>query len=442
MPSATSATGARLLDRTGKPIGASAPLARYSSFGAGGTLASNGSDAAAIWTAWNASAQSFQGAVVDGGTLTPSETATITHSANAQTSPAAAASGRNMAIVWNDSDGTYFGRLTLDGQMLDGRGIRIGDHSITPPRIVFDGANYVAGWIEQSSASPRPTVKVARLYPDGGFLLDAGGISVASSLCGNGLALAAGTESTLVTWSDCQRVVANTVARDGTVGVATTVTPADTTRTGSVTAAWNGREWLVAWEDLVTSNSAPFIDTPVYDTFLKAARISSSLTLLDPKPIAVSETRSDFQPLAASDGNDFLIAWTRYTANPAYSVITQRISSDGSLLGNAGIRIGTGRAKSVIWDGQQYALAFASLPYFTPSTLYVTHIPPSGPIESSAPQSVVSNIVDPDATLIVTQPGRVIAAYSRVASEAPYGDVERLFLGTPHALRGRAVAPR
>jgi hypothetical protein len=426
----------RQLDRTGKPVGASAPLASGTSYGAGGSLASNGSDAAAFWTAWNATPQAFDARIIDGRTLALSNTTAITRSANAQTTPDAATSGRNMAIVWNESNGTYAGRLTLDGQLLDGRGIRIGNPSIAAPRIVFDGANYIAGWIEQSAAAPAATVKVARLSPDSGLILGAGGMAVASNPCGNGLALSAGAEATLVAWSDCQRVVANTIAHDGSLGVATTVTPADTTRTGSVTAAWNGREWLVAWEDLVMSGGI-FIDIPFYDTFLKAARISSSFALLDPKPITVGETRNDFKPLLASGGNDFLIAWTRYTGTPTYSVIAQRISSDGSLL--AGGRLGTGRAKSVVWDGQQYAVAFASSPFFTASTLYVTHVAASGEIESSSPQSVVSNIVDPDAALIMMEPGRVIAAYSRVASGSPYGDVERLFLGAPHAIRGRAV---
>jgi len=426
----------RQLDRTGKPIGASAPLAGGTSFGAGGTLASNGSDAAAFWTEWNASPQAFHGTVVDGSTLAMSSVATITRSANAQTTPDAATSGRNLAVVWNESDGTYAGRLTLDGQMLDGRGIRIGSRSISAPRIVFDGVNYLVAWIESSDATAR--VKTTRLSPENGTLLDSPAIAVATTQCGNGLALAAGP-STLIAWSDCDRVVANTIARDGFLGTVTTVTPADTTRTGTVSAAWNGSEWLVAWEDLVLAGG-PIIDIPAFETLLKAARISASHTLLDPKPIAISETRNDYQPLVASDGHDFLIAWTRYTTNPLFSVITQRISSGGSLLENG--RIGSGRAKNVAWDGQQYAVAFASFSFSGPSTLYVTHIPASGPIESSAPQSIVSSIIDPEAALIVTQPGRVIAAYSRVAPEALYGDVDRIFVGTPHAIRGRSVGSK
>jgi len=418
------------LDRTGKPIGESAPLSRDTSFGAGGTLASNGSDAAAFWTEWNGP-QSFRGAIVNGATLAASNVVTIARSANPQTTPDAATSGRNVAIVWNEPDGTYAGRLTLDGQMLDGRGIRIGNRSISAPRIVFDGANYLVAWIESGAPAH---VKSTRLSPESGTLLDAAGITVASTQCGNGLTLAAGP-STLIAWSECDRVIANTIARDGFLGTAITVTPAETTRTGSVSAAWNGTEWLVAWEDLVLSGG-PIIDLPVYDTFLKAARISASHTLLDPKPIAISETRTDDQPLVASDGNDFLVALTRYTTtSPQFSVVAQRVSSDGSLLANG--TIGSGRAKNVAWDGQQYAVAFASYSSDRPSTLYVTHVAADGPIESSAAQSIVSSIADPDAALIVTQPGRVIAAYSRVAAEAAYGDVDRVFVNVPHLLRRR-----
>jgi hypothetical protein len=140
--------------------------------------------------------------------------------------------------------------------------------------------------------------------------------------------------------------------------------------------------------------------------------------------------------VAASDGNDFLVGWT---FGPA-KVIAQRISSNGSLLSNAkGVGIANGRVTSVVWDGAQYDVAYSTLSG-TPSTLYVTCVAASGPLNPSETQSVVSNIVDPDAALIVSQRGRVIAAYSDVATDPAYGGVERVFLGAPHAIRGRAVS--
>jgi hypothetical protein len=38
--------------------------------------------------------------------------------------------------------------------------------------------------------------------------------------------------------------------------------------------------------------------------------------------------------------------------------------------------------------------------------------------------------------------GKIIAAYSIVAPDAIFGDVERVFVGAPHAIRERAVELR
>ncbi|HEX9458632.1 MAG TPA: hypothetical protein VGA84_05775 [Thermoanaerobaculia bacterium] len=59
-------------------------------------------------------------------------------------------------------------------------------------------------------------------------------------------------------------------------------------------------------------------------------------------------------------------------------------------------------------------------------------------IESLAPLAVTSNTTDPYASLIVTGLGRVTTVYTRVGSEAQYGDVERAFVSIPHTIRGRA----
>jgi len=428
--------GIRRLDRTGKPAGDYVPLVQAEIETLQGTLASNGSDTAAFWTELRASQRAINGGVLHANALELTKAEPIARSANAQYSPHAATNGRNIAVVWSESDGVYVGRLTLDGAMLDGRGIRVGAAGTGEPDIVFDGTNYLIGWAETSPDKLASSVKVARLFPDFGTVLDPGGITVSSAPCVNALSLSVGSESTLVAWSDCKHILANTVDWNGLIGSATVVTPPATKETSTVSAAWNGREWLVAWEDRIP---IPIVIEGTYtQTFIKAARLSPSLTLLDPRPISLTDSTSDVTPIVASDGNDFLVVWTRPPDARA-----QRISADGSLLGNAnGVRIGSGYATSVVWDGLQYDVAFSSFPYGRPSTLYVTHVAASGPVEGTAAQAVVSNVVTPDAKLIVTGPGHVIAAYSIVAPDAIYGDVERVFINTPHAIRERAAGLR
>jgi hypothetical protein len=119
--------------------------------------------------------------------------------------------------------------------------------------------------------------------------------------------------STLVTWSDCNNVFATILDRSGVAGTATFVTPSDSHGTGGVSAAWNGREWLVAWDIELQGAGGLYYE-------MKAARLSASLTVLDPRPISVG---AGFGPIAASDGNDFLVV---------SAAIAQRISADGALL--------------------------------------------------------------------------------------------------------------
>jgi hypothetical protein len=429
--------GLRRLDRTGHPVGDYTPFATAPSFSATAALASNGSDAFAGWVEWQPRNQLFNGAVINSQSLIASTATPIIRAAKTQTSPAAASSGVNTAIVWIEDDGTYAGRLSASGQMLDGTGIRVGERSITEPKIVFDGANYLIAWTEQQAPPVSTTsVKLARLAPESGALLDAHGITAANTNCGFGLTLATGGPATLLAWSDCGQVSATTVAKNLTLGPAITVTPSQTL-TGAISSAWNGQEWLLAWEHKVPNDL--FFDFPSYDNLIDAARVSASLTLLDPAPIVLSSHRGANAPSVASDGDGFLVAWTDTTeATDPSRVMAQRVSSDGSTLADAnGVRLAAGRARSTVWDGAQYDVALSSAG--SPHTIYVTHVASRGAIESVLPLMVISDRTDPDASLIVSAPGKVSVVYTRIGTEPEYGDVDRAFVAAPRTIRGRAA---
>lgn len=437
--------GVRRLNRAGQPAGSYVDVAAGQSFGAGATLASNGSDAGFFWTDWANTTQLFSATVVNGQSLTASKITPIIRTAKTQTGPAAATSGRNNAVVWNEDDGLYAGRLSLDGQLLDGRGIRVGNRAAAEPRIAYDGANYMIGWIEIDPTTQTVSgVKIARLSPDSGALLDPVGIVVASTRFALSVSLTPGSSSTLIAWAESKQVTANTVSRDGMLGTPVVITPADTTSRGGLSSAWNGHEWLVAWEDLIPSATPTFDPSGAYVTRISASRLSPSLTVLDPRPIVVSNTIDDTRPVVASNGDNFLIVWTHFQIPlPFYSVVAQRVSSDGSLLAQAGgIRLATGNAKSVVWDGLQYDVALSSHllnGQVTPYDLFVTHVAASGAIESLNPLAVITNAIDPYASLLVTGTGRATTIYTRLGTEPQYGDVERAFMSVPHVLRGRAA---
>ncbi len=448
--------GIRRLTRTGQPIGGYSPIVKASSTISSSlwyttTLACNGSSAFAGW-----GSGVFTGSVIEGPSLAASAPFVIARAATTQITPDAATSGTNTAIVWNEDDGgVYVGRLTLDGQSLDGRGIRVGGPNLTEPRIAFDGVNYIIGWTERDPKdSYSSIVKVARFAPGTGTLLDPNGIVISQNGYEN-LALAPAPNGTLLAWSEGVHVVATILDRDLSHGMPVTVNPAEDPGGTNVAAAWNGSEWLLTWLKPAPSPSDPLCEPgPCYAYQIAATRLSSQLAPLDPKSIVVSDALDTYgQPFVASDGDGFLVAWTRsaddyFSAEGGYeyNVYAQRISRGGSLLGPVnGVRLGAGQTRSIVWDGLQYDVAFTARrnpPYFATysftATLNVTHVAAHGAMESLTPQTVITDLSDPDASLIVTGPGNITVAYTRIGTEPEYGDVERVFVTVPHVPRGRA----
>jgi len=412
--------GFRRLTKTGQP-GDYVPFAKAdNSFQ--GLLVWSGSSALACYY------RPLMASLIDVQSLAVSKPNLIVIAATTQYNPDAAMGDANMAVVWNERDGVYAGRLTFDGQILDGRGIRIGEPGYGTPRIVFDGTNYLIGWIEEGR---QDSIKLARLSPVAGVVLDPGGVTLKQIDCStrNSLALSRGPFGTLVAWSDCSHISAITVGDDLSHGPPTDF--AGAWGPAALAAAWNGSVWLVVWE---TWSFGP----ETQSVHLSAARLSPQLTLLDPKPISVSNTDNDAEPLVASDGDGFLVAWTHseseFGDDP--TVLARRIASDGSPQAPATSFLGEGHAKSIAWDGLQYEVAFSSLHEI--STLYVAHVAARGSVESLFPFAVINDHSEPDASLMVTGPGRVAVAYTRIDSEPEYGDVERVFVNVPHLARGRA----
>jgi hypothetical protein len=442
--------GIRRLNRSGQPIGGFNSIAQasptvWSIFWYNTTLACNGSS---VFAGWGSGV--FSGSVIEGSSLAASAPFVIARAATTQITPGAATSGTNTAIVWNEADGVYAGRLTLDGQSLDGRDIRVAGSNATQPQIAFDGVNYIIGWRDTS------TLKVARFAPGTGTLLDPNGTLISQKSYGT-LAFAPAPNGTLLAWSEGGHVVATILGRDLSHGAPVIINPAEDLGGTDVAAAWNGSEWLLTWRKPAPSPDDPICDpAPCYDYLIAATRLSTQLAPLDPKSFVVSDTLHTYgQLLVASDGDGFLIAWSRYgddyfsaEGGYEYNVYAQRISRDGSLLGPVnGARIGSGQARSIVWDGLQYDVAFTARHYpadfaysFAPGTanLNVTHVAAHGAIESLSPQTVITDRSDPDASLIVTGTGNITVAYTRIGTEPEYGDVERVFVTVPHVPRGRA----
>ncbi|HXH39777.1 MAG TPA: hypothetical protein VNN08_14205, partial [Thermoanaerobaculia bacterium] len=270
--------GLHRISSTGQPVGGYTPIVNGDHLAAL-TLASSGSSVFGCWIE-QGRFDVLKGSLIDTQSLTASSPGVIRIAATTQRTPDVAMSGANMAVVWNEQGGVYAGRLTFDGQLLDGRGIRVGGSSSTDPRIVFDGANYIIGWtdwLNPTAIYPNYPLKLARLSPVSGVLLDPGGITIAQqNQCiasfGRELALASGVHSTLVAWSGCRNLVVNTVDANLIPGTPmTVVTQGPYGYIGAIAAAWNGSEWLTVWENSGLSGPESFDPNPVE---IDAARLS------------------------------------------------------------------------------------------------------------------------------------------------------------------------
>jgi hypothetical protein len=332
-----------------------------------------------------------------------------------QQSPQVAIGHDNFMVVWEEGSVVYASRLTFAGELLDGRGIKLSTKIGKMPRVVFDGQTYVVAWWSQST-----WVVAAHVSPDG-TILKADETPILAS-CSGDFGLATDGATALVVASDCQsyRVSAVRLHRDGVADSPIFVSPQS--MTDAPTVSWNGERYLVAWRQLI---SLPSNHYPNYRGNILAARLSSSLAVLDtaPIPIAVSDTENAVAPLVASNGTDFLVAWT--TGTPRARVVKR----DGAV-GEPIAGVAQGLGTSLAWDGRRYALAFTDA-----KDVFVTRVGEGSPAAIAASADVESN-----GALAALGNGVLIAAYVRQATEQLYGGVPRVFVkGIVPQSRTRAI---
>jgi hypothetical protein len=345
----------------------------------------------------------------------------VTSSGNAQRYPAIATDGSTYLAAWEENDGIYAGRLSLDGTALDGRGRRI-TTSTGVPAVAYDGASYFVSVGDGSATT------MVRIDPSNGDIL------ATHTLCGDAMRIVAGNGTAhIAVWANCGGIAAAFIDANGTpasapVTIATT-SPFLPLEQNHPAVAWNGTTWLVTWEEQVVSNcplDPPNCPAPTYA--LRGARLSAALTPIDTKPITISEnyTLSGSSRLA-SDGDDFLAVWSS-----SGSVHAGRVSASGQVFGDQSLFAGI--AQDLIWDGAQYDLAFVT----SRPDLAVAHLRPSG---QAFETFVISTSTDDKRSpaLASLGNGRVVAAYTRLGHESLYGGVPRAFITTPRPARGRAA---
>lgn len=385
-------------------------------------IAWNGSAALASWsvgesdnTSLDLAAELLHG---DGSPIGAPET--IANSANAQAAPQIATGGTTDLVVWDEPSGIYAARLTREGIPVDGRGILVAEAPVGSrlfaggihplPRVAFDGSAYAVVWSDAAFA-----LHLRRIDPETGSLI---GDATTIAACVQSFDIGRDDRGLVVFYAACgDQLVARRVDAAGAPGAASSITAPDV-RAISPRAAWNGTEWLVVWNELVPGISPPLVGRE--NVFGALLTHDFAGTLL---PITIEGNGfAELPPVVATNGNDFFVAWSHVEGG----LYARRVAPTGTLSATQLLVAGAASAGAAVWDGTRYAVA-----YHLGNDLYLTHGGDTVAISTGAPDSREPSLV--------AQRGVVRAAYVRVATEAVYGGVGRVFV---RDLEGRRRAAR
>jgi hypothetical protein len=423
------------IDRKGAPAGSS----RILDTGTPGRFAQtaaawNGTAALLTWLTGSHGAPfglEIAGIIANAAATPTSSVFTIPSAANAQRNAAVAASGPEDLIAWAEPSGIFATRITAAGVPLDGRGIVVTSEDMTSSgyltssgfkavRAIDDGTSYIVAWGSNRIWGDRDLltgpVRARRISHSGALVGDI----IELSPCSRTFDFVMGADAPVLFHTPCsgEGLVAQRIGPTGPAGspvVISNMSGADFPR-----AAWDGSEWLVAWNNL--TESGLLIYPPVFQADVYAARTSAALTLFDTQPLPIDvATGNAGPPLVATDGHDFLVVWAATHFGQSSGLYGRSVRADGSMAGEDLLVAGSLEAKSVAWTRNRYAIAFSTST--SDEDLFLTH---PGAHDQAAVSATPND--ERDAALIAP-PGRPLrVVYTRVAPESPYGGVPRLFL--------------
>lgn len=362
-----------------------------------------------------------------GSVLEPqSEKELLTTSANRQMNPVIAAGGSIRLVAWREESGIYATRVNAAGVSLDGRGLELyRDANAGPPSVAFDGSQFVVAW------TASPTDLVARFVSTDGRLLP-GTVRFYGDVRGP-IGLTAGGPGSLLAWTtnEPQIVVAriSRATRDADP-VPLAISPAGRL-VGNPVPSWNGREFLVAWNEMVLDYAG--LQIFFSSDRVLGSRLTDGLTLIDTEPLLIGDAEgSDAGQRLASDGQDWLVAW-----RGGSQIRGQRILGGRVFGPQEGTPISAGIGHDVAWEGSRYAMTWKN----GEENLQLGSIERKGATGPVSPQLIGSARGVSGPFLASIGPHTLAIVYGRIATEPLHGSVERAFLRTvtPDGPRRRAV---
>ena len=386
-----------VVDGTGLAVSATASIQETNA-----SLASDGLDYLATWTAWNTSASTFQilgsrisasagslSAVLDTTSLVLSANASHKHSTVTR-----ASSG--YLVAW---DGTSMGQTDLyndwvssSGTVSTGSGFAVSTVSSlmqTEPAVASNGSNYLVVWTE--TAGSTVMIYGTRVTKYGG-VLDVPGLQLttASRERQSPVVASNGTDY-LVAWMDYRdinwdiygaRVLGSGSSSSAVVDSNGFAISTDSSFENAPAVGSNGTDYLVAWRrdpssrgdvygarvtsaGVVQDTTAIAIATNTVEHYtprvasngtnyfvvwaeyassfdIHGARVSGAGVVLDTSSIVISSALGDqYDPDVASNGTDFFAVWTDYRSGTNTDVYGARVSGSGSVLDSSGLALCT-----------------------------------------------------------------------------------------------------
>lgn len=381
-----STISAARLDRNGQLLDAGTiqELA-YSGSAPGSFSATNGRDVFVTWAgAQNPPSDIYEpldiyGATASGSTLQRKSSAILSIASPRQFDPAVASSGTNLLTVWSEASGVYARRNALDGRAVDASPIRLTDRA-EYVSVVFDGAGYVVAWSNGRELITR------RIAVSGG-LAATGGARVTLDTAAP-LALASDGDVTLLTWASSDGVKAARLGKNATLADTIPLTlTSDSTISALSVAPSGGGDFLVAWGNTFFTEHGGMNPVNVL-----AARVTRSLLNLDPNGFEIAATPAgEGYPSVAWNGTEWLVAWQSGNDIRARRVARDRtlVDDDTLLATNARLpRLAWNNGYTLAWTaGLPYGPNTLHAARFPRLGAPLTGVTTLGEVEPFGPQS-------------------------------------------------------
>ena len=384
--------------------------------------ATNGSEVAVVFAAEdpNAAAQQFFAATYRGNATAAETQELLSRSGNAQKNPVIAASPHGSLVAWNEEKGVYATRVGADGSSLDGRGVLLG--SGFGVRVTFDGTNYAAVWRNGTG------IGIRRIDPATGAIVAQAQVTAEWV---DFLEVAASPVATYAVYAQAGRAFVARIPHATNVPDPILAVSPEDVAANDIGAAWNGSELLVVWNEGDGFRGDPPL---ALQGRVRGARVTASLTLLDPEPLVVADFGTANwpafgTPAVASNGNDWLVL-----TEPGHDeIFARRVRRNGTVEGEL-TKIAQGDGFAAAWDGSRYAVVWNDF-----GTARVMTVAASGPLAPGRDQTVATSVTG--APAIAMAKGEAAIAYTKLSFLPEHGGVERTFLRfvVPGAVRGRVV---